>query len=359
MRAQQQQPERLAGPGALGQDVAHGAGNCRATSTSSRRPPAACRCASSSCATPACREGADGSAPPRSRGAGRSGRGRRHGCRRSRPDACQDMAEHSMCQPGRPRPQGLSQPGSLGVGGLPQHEVAGIALVGRDIDARAGQQLVRAAARELAVVGEAADARTARGPPRHRRGRWRSAARSARSSRAMWPVARGSTSGGRAPRAAMSAWKSAVVRAVMARDRLAALPGARVDLVVHVGDVPDVGDARVEPPQQPRQHVEHHDRPRIAQMRQVVDRRAADIEPHMGGVDAARSARLRARQAVVQEEVGWVMAVRRGESGAWRRRAGKDLPRKGGSATERGRAGPGRGHGLLCAPNAGAGSSAG
>ena len=40
---------------------------------------------------------------------------------------------------------------------------------------------------------------------------------------AIWAVARGSMSGGRAPSAAMSAWKSAVVRAVMALDRLAAL----------------------------------------------------------------------------------------------------------------------------------------
>ena len=27
------------------------------------------------------------------------------------PSSASDIAEHSMCQPGRPRPQGLSQPG--------------------------------------------------------------------------------------------------------------------------------------------------------------------------------------------------------------------------------------------------------
>ena len=30
------------------------------------------------------------------------------------PSACHDMAEHSMCQPGRPGPQGLSQAGTPG-----------------------------------------------------------------------------------------------------------------------------------------------------------------------------------------------------------------------------------------------------
>ena len=30
------------------------------------------------------------------------------------PKSATDIAEHSMCQPGRPRPQGLSQPGSSG-----------------------------------------------------------------------------------------------------------------------------------------------------------------------------------------------------------------------------------------------------
>ena len=59
-----------------------------------------------------------------------------------------------MCQPGRPRPQGLSQPGKSGGRGLPQHEVAWVALVRRDIDARAGQQFLGVSAGEFAVVRE-------------------------------------------------------------------------------------------------------------------------------------------------------------------------------------------------------------
>ena len=62
------------------------------------------------------------------------------------------MAEHSMCQPGRPGPHGLSQDGSPGLAALPQGEVAGIALLVADLDARAGFQLLRIAVAQLAVI---------------------------------------------------------------------------------------------------------------------------------------------------------------------------------------------------------------
>ena len=75
-----------------------------------------------------------------------------------------------MCQPGRPRPHGLSQPGSLGVGRLPQHEIGGIALVGRDLDPRAGDHLVAAAAREPAVIAGPRRPRTAHALPPRRHG---------------------------------------------------------------------------------------------------------------------------------------------------------------------------------------------
>ncbi len=38
------------------------------------------------------------------------------------------MAEHSICQPGRPGPQGLSQAGSPGLAPFQRAKVAGIAL---------------------------------------------------------------------------------------------------------------------------------------------------------------------------------------------------------------------------------------
>ena len=76
------------------------------------------------------------------------------------------IAEHSMCQPGRPLPHGLSQPGSPRLGGLPEREVERVALALADVDARAGASRSSiVAVRELAVAGKA---RTAKYTP------WRS-----------------------------------------------------------------------------------------------------------------------------------------------------------------------------------------
>ena len=79
--------------------------------------------------------------------------------------------------------------------------------------------------------------------------------------------------------------------------------GARVDLVVDVGDVADIGDVvvAVEVAQQPEQHVEDDDRPRVADMGEVVDRRAADIHAHIVGIDRGKSL-LRPRQRVVEPQ---------------------------------------------------------
>ena len=51
---------------------------------------------------------AHATARARSRGAGRRGRAHRRGSRRRGPNASSAIAEHSMCQPGRPAPQGES-----------------------------------------------------------------------------------------------------------------------------------------------------------------------------------------------------------------------------------------------------------
>jgi hypothetical protein len=62
----------------------------------------------------------------------------------------QDIAEHSICQPGRPRPQGLTpSPADLRVDGFHSTKSPGIALIGRDIHPRAGDQVLRRAAGEL------------------------------------------------------------------------------------------------------------------------------------------------------------------------------------------------------------------
>jgi hypothetical protein len=79
--------------------------------------------------------------------------------------------------------------------------------------------------------------------------------------------------------------------------------GACVDLVVDVGDVAHVVDmiGAVEVPQQPEQHVEDDRRPRVADMRIVVNRRAADIHAHIVGVDRDEIL-LRACQRVVKSQ---------------------------------------------------------
>ena len=80
--------------------------------------------------------GAPPTARARSRGAGRSGRGRRRARRSPRRGASRAIAEHSMCQPGRPRPQGESQARVLvGLVGLPEREVERRALALARLDA--------------------------------------------------------------------------------------------------------------------------------------------------------------------------------------------------------------------------------
>ncbi len=79
--------------------------------------------------------------------------------------------------------------------------------------------------------------------------------------------------------------------------------GAGVDLVVDVGDVAGVDDVLrpIDMPEQAEEHVEHDDRPRVADMGEVVDRRAADIEAHCGRVDR-REVLLAAGQGVVEAQ---------------------------------------------------------
>ena len=91
-------------------------------------------------------------------------------------------------------------------------------------------------------------------------------------------------------------------RVVQGQVRPVAL-GARVDLVVDVGDVADVDDMLrpVDMTEQAEKHVEHDDRPRIADMGVVVDRRAADIETHRVRVDR-REILLAAGQRIVEAQ---------------------------------------------------------
>ena len=210
---------------------------------------------------------------------------------------------------GRARPARLVR-----LRGLPQDEVHRVALVRRDIDARAGQHLVERAMRERPVarrpgqrvhrirreqhviLGDIGDA--ARDQPLDHH-----------------PHRVDILGGARLVRRRQRAESGHVfVKLPLGRfrhfgDRLVerqvgkVARGARVDLVVDVGDVADVDDmvGAIEVAQEPEQHVEHDDRPGVADMGEVVDRGPADIETHRLRVDR-REILLAAGEGVVETQ---------------------------------------------------------
>ncbi len=58
----------------------------------------------------------------------------------------------------------------------------------------------------------------------------------------------------------------------------APVAGRGNDLVVHIGNVTRVNHLRVLGLQQAKQYIKHHHRPRVADVRQIVHRGAADIQ---------------------------------------------------------------------------------
>ena len=195
----------------------------------------------------------------------------------------------------RRRPRRLA-----GLRRLPQHEVHGVALVGRDIDARAGDHLVERTIGQLAVVLHRRHAEqhvllgdigvAGRDQPLDQRLH-------------LLDVLGGARLDGRRQAAQRRDVLLEVLVGLFGQvaDRDAALRRARVDLVVDVGDVADVGDmlGAVEMAQQPVQHVEHDHRPRVADMGEVVDRRPADIHAHARGIDRGKHPFF-ARQRIVE-----------------------------------------------------------
>ena len=82
--------------------------------------------------------------------------------------------------------------------------------------------------------------------------------------------------------------------------------GACVDLVINIGDVARIADAGKTPPQQAHQHIKHHRRARIAEMRVIIDCRPADIDRHMIGIGRSEGL-ARAAQGVVKYEVAHLL----------------------------------------------------
>ena len=123
------------------------------TSPSSRLRPAGSRCASRNSPSPACGR-RSAIARSRSRGAETRDRCRRRGCRRSRRDASTTSPSTRCASPaGRARrcrraTATPARPASR----ASTARIHGVALVGRDLDARARDHLVERAPRKLAVV---------------------------------------------------------------------------------------------------------------------------------------------------------------------------------------------------------------
>jgi hypothetical protein len=90
-------------------------------------------------------------------------------------------------------------------------------------------------------------------------------------------------------------------------DRHAFLLCGGVDLVVDVGDVARVAHAvlAVTAPQQARQHVEHHRRPRVADVRVGVHCRTADVHRHPPGVERFEDFLAAGGRIVQLHERGW------------------------------------------------------
>ena len=63
---------------------------------------------------------------------------------------------------------------------------------------------------------------------------------------------------------------------------------------------------RIAVSKQPVEHIEHHQRPRIADMDIVIDRRSTDIHAHMAIVERCKSL-FRADQRIMELERHWVV----------------------------------------------------
>ena len=165
---------------------------------------------------------------------------------------------------------------------LPQHEIHLALLVGRDFDAGAGDHVVERAARQLAVIGHGGHVEQHMAVGRIGVAVGDQLFDDRDHLGDMFGGARLHV-GRQAAQRRDVLLKDAIGLFGQLADGDAALGGAGVDLVVHVGDVADIFDMfrAVFFAQKAIQHVEDDQRPRIADMGEVIDGRAADIEPHV------------------------------------------------------------------------------
>jgi len=210
---------------------------------------------------------------------------------------------------GPPAPPGAVPAGLIFRRGFPQHEVGGVLLIGRHLHTRAGDHIVAIAPREPPVSG-------------HRRHGEQHVTVGGVSVAAFEQAF---DEGDHLRNVTGRPWldrglQCAKRRHVLVKglggargqlvDRLAAFVRGVDDLVLHVGDVARVGDVvrPIDVAQQAVEHVEHHHRPGVADVRQVVDRRPAHIEAHVGRIDRLEDLFLARERVVEPDRQGFAQA---------------------------------------------------
>ena len=161
---------------------------------------------------------------------------------KSSPRSSSAIAEHSMCQPGRPRPQGESQAvSSSGLCAFQSAKSSGSRFsVGALDRPRPGRIWSTSRFESLPYAGKRAHAEVDVAARPRRRGRARSAPRSGRRSAPIVSVASGSWSGRPSPSRSVSATVGGGHLArELRRDGTPRVARGVVDLVVDVGDVLD------------------------------------------------------------------------------------------------------------------------
>ena len=212
------------------------------------------------------------------------------------------IAEHSMCQPGRPGPDRGLERRLAGFGALPEGEVADVVLaVLVGLDPLPDPQPLRVESRQSAIGGPRRDPVEDRAALRPVGVTTLEERRDERDD--LVDVACGARHDvrGRHPKARRVGQER---REVALGKRLDRLPGRRCatdDLVVDVGDVHHPGDRPAAPAQVADEQVREQERPEVADMGRSVDGRAARVNPDSTVMERDERARL-ARERVVQLE---------------------------------------------------------
>ncbi len=210
---------------------------------------------------------------------------------------------------GPPAPPRAVPARKIGGRGLPQDEVHGVALVWRDLNARAGDHLIERAAGEAAIAVHAGHVEE-HVPLGH------IGAAAGKKLLDDGDHLRNRFGGARLESRLKDAKNGNIVMKLVQRpfgelaDRNILFGSASIYLVVHIGDVANIGDVlgAVDQPQQTKQNVEDDHGPRIADVSKVVDGRSAHIEAHVlrvgGGEDL-----LGAAQRVVKLQFHFIPAL--------------------------------------------------